>query len=177
MLDMKPFALVALVIAAALPMFGQSLPLEGTRAPIFRLRNQDGAAVSLWELRGRWVVLFFYPRDFSSGCTEEVKSFQRDFEKYAAMNVALVGISLDSVESHRNFCAKEGLKFDLLADSGHKVTEEYGSLREYNGKAYAARNSFLIDPAGMIRKVYASVNPAEHSEQVLADIDSIEAAR
>lgn len=175
----RSLTVTLLALATALPLAAGDLPLpaEGTRAPGFILPAQDGSPLSLDQLRGKWVVLFFYPRDFSSGCTAEVRNFQRDLEKYHARNAEIVGVSLDSVDSHRKFCEKERLAYELLSDARHRVAQSYGSLREWNGKEYAARNTFLIDPAGRIRKVYAQVNPEEHSDQVLADLDSIQSAR
>jgi peroxiredoxin Q/BCP len=168
-----------LVLAASLPLLANELrvPAEGTKAPVFTLPSQEGTPVSLDQLRGKWVVLYFYPKDLTSGCTVEALNFQRDLAKYQAKNAAVVGVSVDSVESHKAFCRKEGLSFKLLSDADHKVSQTYGSLMDYNGKQYAARNTFLIDPAGKIRKVYVKVNPTAHSEQVLADLDSFEAAR
>ncbi len=119
-------------------------------------------------------MLYFYPKDFTSGCTVEAQNFQRDLDKFQAKNAAIVGVSLDSVDSHKGFCKKEGLNSKLLADTGHTVAQTYGSLTDWNGKQFAARNTFLIDPAGRIRKVYVKVNPQNHSEQVLADLAAME---
>src|SRR5205085_12109091 len=134
---------------------------------------QEGRTVSLVQFKGKWVVLYFYPKDFTSGCTVEAHNFQRDLGKYESKNAVVVGVSVDNVESHRGFCAKEGLNFKLLADSERIVSTRYGSVTQYNGNTFAARNTFLIDPKGLIRKVYLRVKPATHSEDVLADIDQL----
>ena len=125
---------------------------------------------------GKWVVLYFYPKDFTSGCTVEAHNFQRDIEKYRTANAVILGVSLDSVDSHKGFCTKEGLNFKLLSDADHAVTKTYGSLMTVKDHDYAARNTFLIDPSGVIRKVYLKVNPATHSDDVLADLGRLQKA-
>jgi thioredoxin-dependent peroxiredoxin len=152
-------------------------PSVGSKAPSFTLPNQEGAKMSLAQFKGRWVVLYFYPKDFTSGCTIEAHNFQRDIDKYTEKNAVVVGVSVDNVDSHKGFCAKEGLNFKLLADSSHEVVQKYGSVMEYNGNVLAARNTFLIDPHGVIKKVYLKVNPQSHSEEVLADLGQLEAAK
>lgn len=152
-------------------------PSAGSKAPTFSLPNQEGAQVSLDQFKGKWVVLYFYPKDFTSGCTIEAHNFQRDIDKYTQANAVIVGVSVDNVDSHKGFCAKEGLNFKLLADSNHEVVQKYGSIMEYNGNVLAARNTFLIDPSGTIRKVYLKVNPQSHSEEVLADLGQLEAQK
>jgi peroxiredoxin Q/BCP len=149
-------------------------PAAGAHAPDFSLPSQEGAQVSLDQFKGKWVVLYFYPKDFTSGCTIEAHNFQRDLDKYTAKNAAIVGVSVDDVNSHKSFCTKEGLNFKLLADSNHSVVEKYGSVMEYNGMTLAARNTFLIDPTGVIKKVYLKVSPQGHSEEVLADLQTLQ---
>jgi thioredoxin-dependent peroxiredoxin len=150
------------------------IPQPGTTAPPFSLTSQEGALVKLSDLRGKWVVLYFYPKDFTSGCTLEAHNFQRDLAKYEKLNAAIVGVSIDSVDSHKSFCTKEGLNFKLLADTEHKVSALYGSLGEYQGKAIAARNTFIINPDGKIAKVFEGVKPAAHSEEVLAELGQLQ---
>jgi thioredoxin-dependent peroxiredoxin len=152
-------------------------PATGSQAPAFTLPSQEGSQVSLDQFKGKWVVLYFYPKDFTQGCTIEAHNFQRDIDKYTAKNAVIVGVSVDDVDSHKSFCTKEGLNFKLLADSGHKVVQEYGSIMEYNGMTLAARNTFLIDPTGVIRKVYIKVSPQGHSEEVLADLQQLQSAK
>jgi peroxiredoxin Q/BCP len=152
-------------------------PAVGTKAPDFTLPSQEGTQVSLEQFKGKWVVLYFYPKDFTSGCTVEAHNFQRDLDKYTQKNAVIVGVSVDNVDSHKGFCTKEGLNFKLLADPNHTVVDKYGSVMEYNGMTLAARNTFLIDPVGMIRKTYLKVNPQSHSEAVLADLQQMESSK
>jgi peroxiredoxin Q/BCP len=133
--------------------------------------------VSLDQFKGTWVVLYFYPQEFTSGCTIEAHNFQRDIDKYTEKNAVIVGVSVDDVDSHKNFRTKEGLNFKLLADSSHVVVQKYGSIMDYNGMTLAARNTFLIDPTGVIRKVYLKVSPQGHSKEVLADLQLLQSAR
>ena len=152
-------------------------PTAGNLAPTFTLPNQEGVQVSLDQFKGKWVVLYFYPKDFSSGCTVEAHNFQRDIDKYTGKSAVIIGVSVDTVDSHKSFCTKEGLNFKLLADSSHAVVQKYGSVTEYKGMTLAARNTFLIDPTGLIRKVYLKVSPQGHSEEVLADLQQLQSAK
>jgi thioredoxin-dependent peroxiredoxin len=122
-------ALFSIAAAAADPQ----PPSEGTMAPNFTLPSQEGAQVSLDQFKGKWVVLYFYPKDFTSGCTIEAHNFQRDIDKYTAINAVIVGVSVDTVDSHKGFCTKEGLNFKLLADPDHTVVEKYGLSDELQG--------------------------------------------
>jgi peroxiredoxin Q/BCP len=153
------------------------LPAAGEKAPAFSLPSQDGSTVSLAGAKGKWVVLYFYPKDFTSGCTVEAHNFQRDLAKYEKVNAVILGVSVDSVDSHKDFCAKEGLNFKLLSDADHSMTKAYGSLAKSGETEYAARNTFLIDPAGVVRKVYVKVNPSAHSDDVLKDLAGLQAAK
>jgi peroxiredoxin Q/BCP len=148
-------------------------PEAGTPAPQFTLPSQDGTPVSLKDFQGKWVVLYFYPKDFTSGCTLEAHNFQRDLAEYEKRNAVIVGISVDSPDSHHQFCVKEGLSFRLLADTNHTVSEEYGTLTHL-GFTHAARNTFLISPDGKVARVFDDVSPAEHSAQVLAALTELE---
>jgi len=145
-------------------------PAAGVVAPEVSLTSGDGNAVNLKDYRGKWVVLYFYPKDFTSGCTMEARNFQRDLAKYEDTGAIILGVSVDTAQSHKDFCAKEGLNFKLLADPDAKVSTEYGSVMDYKGNKMAARNTFIINPNGEIAKVYTGVKPAEHSEQVLKDL-------
>jgi len=149
-------------------------PAAGAPAPDFSLTTSDGSQVSLKDYRGKWVVLYFYPKDFTSGCTLEAHNFQRDLAKYDAAKAVILGVSVDTAESHKEFCAKEGLNFKLLSDAGAKVSEQYGSIMEYNGAKYSARNTFIIDPQGKVAKVFDKVKPAGHSEEVLAALATLQ---
>jgi peroxiredoxin Q/BCP len=151
----------------------QKQPAAGTPAPDFSLTTSDGSQVSLKDYRGKWVVLYFYPKDFTSGCTMEARNFQRDLAKYEEAGAVVLGVSVDTAQSHKDFCAKEGLNFKLLADPDATVSAEYGSVMDYKGEKLAARNTFIINPEGQIAKVYTGVKPAEHSEQVLKDLSEL----
>lgn len=148
----------------------QTQPEVGKPAPDFSLTTGDGSQVSLKDFRGKWVVLYFYPKDFTSGCTLEARNFQRDIGKYGDAGAVILGVSVDTAQSHKDFCSKEGLNFKLLADPDAKVSAEYGSVTDYKGQKLAARNTFIINPDGAVVKVYTSVKPAEHSDQVLKDL-------
>jgi thioredoxin-dependent peroxiredoxin len=172
--------LILLVIVAALVVLVPRLlsrsvtPSAGSEAPNFTLPSQEGTNVSLKDYRGKWVVLYFYPKDQTPGCSREAHNFQIDQPKFAERNAVVLGVSVDSVDSHKKFCTKEGLNFKLLADTEHKVTDSYGSLTNLAVMKFAARHTFLIDPDGKIAKVYTSVNPASHSGEVLAELDQLE---
>jgi peroxiredoxin Q/BCP len=147
-------------------------PLKpGATAPEFSLPSQEEKLVSLSQFRGKWVVLYFYPKDMTSGCTIEAHNFQRDLPKYDALNAVVLGVSLDTVESHKTFCSKDSLTFKLLADPEHKVIDAYGvSISGVGPIRFAHRDTFLISPAGKIVKVWTGVNPTTHSDDVLAAI-------
>lgn len=170
--------LFALLFVTAFTALAVGLPAEvpaaGTAAPTFKLTTNEGKTASLADFKGKWVILYFYPKDFTSGCTLEAHNFQRDLAKYEQAKAVILGVSVDTAESHKSFCAKEGLNFKLLADVGAKVSEQYGSTMEYNGATYSARNTFIIDPTGKIAKVFVDVNPASHSEEVLAALAELQ---
>ena len=174
---MKTF-LVLLAIAGAFSVASaaeiSTQPAAGSPAPALKLASGDGTQVSLADFKGKWVVLYFYPKDFTGGCTLEAHNFQRDLAKYDQLKATVVGVSADTADSHKNFCAKEGLNFKLLADPDAKVATQYGSMMEYQGQKMAARNTFIINPKGEIAKVYSGVKPADHSEQVLKDLADLQ---
>jgi peroxiredoxin Q/BCP len=169
------FALLVVTACAANSLtLTSEVPAAGTVAPTFKLTTNEGKEASLSDFKGQWVVLYFYPKDFTSGCTLEAHNFQRDLAKYQAAHAVILGVSVDTAESHKDFCAKEGLNFKLLADLGGKVSEQYGSTMEYNGATYSARNTFIIDPKGKIAKVFVKVSPAGHSDEVLAALAGLQ---
>jgi len=151
-----------------------AMPQVGQQAPNFTLNSQEGKPVSLDGFRGKWVVLYFYPKDMTTGCTIEAHNFQHDQDKYLKANAVILGVSVDSVDSHKQFCAKDGLNFTLLSDEQKKVVAEYGSLGSYAGFKIANRNTFLIDPQGKIVKVWTKVDPTHHSEEVLTALNQVE---
>ncbi|HEY2798338.1 MAG TPA: peroxiredoxin [Thermoanaerobaculia bacterium] len=167
---------LAIVAAATLPAAdapAAATPSVGAPAPTFTLTSDEGKPTRLEDFRGKWVVLYFYPKDFTSGCTLEAHNFQEDLAKYTAANAVVVGVSVDTADSHKSFCAKEGLNFRLLSDPDAKVSTTYGSVMEYEGKKLSARNTFLIDPSGKLVKVYTGVKPATHSAEVLEALASL----
>src|SRR5580693_5352207 len=165
---------VVLIVLVPRMLSHSPAPSEGSDAPAFTLPSQEGSSVSLNDYRGKWVVLYFYPKDQTPGCSREAHNFQVDQPKYGERNAVVLGVSLDSVDSHKKFCAKEGLNFKLLSDTGHSVTKAYGSLTNLGVVQIAARNTFLINPEGKVAKVYGGVNPAHHSDEVLADLDRLQ---
>ena len=170
--------LVVLLAGAVFAVRGRAddtpLPQAGQTAPEFSLPSQDGTNISLDSFRGKWVVLYFYPKDMTSGCTIEAHNFQQDIDKYQKLDAVVVGVSVDSTGSHKEFCAKEGLSFKLLSDQDKKVVAQYGSMADYAGIKIAKRNTFLIDPKGKIVKVWTGVKPQEHSQEVLAALNGFE---
>jgi peroxiredoxin Q/BCP len=169
------FSMSALILVAGAAMYAADAPpAEGTKAPDFTLKSQEGKSVSLKDFKGKWVVLYFYPKDMTPGCTIEAHNFQRDQPEFDKKNAVIVGVSLDTVDSHVQFCTKENLTFKLLSDADHTVTTQYGSLSAFGQMTVAARNTFLIDPKGMIRKVYLKVDPNPHSKEVLAALDDLQ---
>jgi peroxiredoxin Q/BCP len=167
------FAILAVFLAGSSLTFAAEAakqPAAGTAAPDFSLTTGDGSQVGLKDFHGKWVVLYFYPKDFTGGCTLEAKNFQRDLAKYQEAGAVILGVSVDSAQSHKDFCAKEGLNFKLLADTDAKTSAQYGSIMDHEGVKMSARNTFIINPKGEIAKVYTGVNPTAHSDQVLKDL-------
>jgi peroxiredoxin Q/BCP len=143
----------------------------GAAAPNFSLPSQEEKQVSLSQYKGKWVVLYFYPKDMTTGCTIEAHNFQRDLPKYDALNAVVLGVSLDTVESHKTFCTKDSLTFKLLADPDHKVIDAYGVPVTARGdNKFAARDTFLISPAGKVVKFWEVKDIQGHSDEVLAAI-------
>ena len=165
--------LVAIFAVRAMRTGGKA-PSSGTPAPDFTLNSQDGKPLSLRDLRGKWVVLYFYPKDFTSGCTKEAHNFQRDLRQYEQKNAIILGVSVQDEATHQKFCAKEGLSFKLLADTNYQVSSDYDSLVNLGVAKLSARHTFLIDPNGVVRKTYLNVNAEKHSAAVLADLSQLQ---
>jgi thioredoxin-dependent peroxiredoxin len=176
---MKKLALLALfstlLATAALPALAGDALTPGTAAPEFTLPSQDNSPISLSDYKGKWVVLYFYPKDQTPGCTVEAHNFQRDLEKFKAANAVVLGVSLDTPGSHKAFCDKESLSFKLLADPDHKAVDAYGvPIKNYGTMKFATRQTFLIDPSGKIVKTWPKVDEdlKNHSANVLAAIEA-----
>jgi thioredoxin-dependent peroxiredoxin len=173
--------LVVVLIALGLGMRAMradsKAPAVGTPAPDFTLNSQESKPVSLHDYKGKWVVLYFYPKDFTSGCTLEAHNFQRDLAQYEQKNAVILGVSVQDEDSHQKFCAKEGLNFKLLADTKTEVSTTYDSVMNFGVVKVSARHTFLIDPTGVVRKVFFDVKPQQHSEEVLAALTELQAAK
>jgi peroxiredoxin Q/BCP len=145
----------------------------GDAAPEFELSDQDGQLHSLEDYRDQWVVLYFYPKDETPGCTTEACEFRDNIFAFRKINAQILGVSLDDVESHEKFAEKYSLPFPLLADTEGKASEAYGVKTKMFGMTVAKRQTFLIGPDGKIARHYEKVDPAEHSQQVLADLKTL----
>ncbi|MCA2709673.1 MAG: peroxiredoxin [Microcystis sp. M015S2] len=169
--------LIAVILAffALIPdanALGGPQPPLNQPSPDFTLPTNTGEGnISLSDYRGKWVVLYFYPKDFTPGCTLEARRFQQDLPKYMAKNTQVLGVSADDVDSHAEFCDSEGLKFPLLADTTGDVSKAYGSWMGY----VSLRHTYLIDPQGILKEIYLGVNPAIHSAEVLARLEELQA--
>ena len=160
---------------------GGVLPELNTPAPDFDLPgvtpDREGKPIesrlNLAAFRGRWLVLYFYPRDFTSGCTLEARGFQRDLASFEARGASVVGVSADDAESHASFCGSEGLAYPLLSDPAGEVSRRYGSWMA----PYSLRHTFLIDPEGTLRQRWTGVHPAQHSQELLAALNTLQAAK
>ncbi|MDX2232089.1 MAG: peroxiredoxin [Leptolyngbyaceae cyanobacterium bins.349] len=157
--------------AHAVPL-GGPLPALNQPAPTFTLPTNTGdGAIALADYHGQWVVAYFYPRDFTPGCTLEARRFQEDLPKYRQRHTQVIGISVDDVDSHAEFCDSEGLKFPLLADEDGRVSKAYGAWLA----PLSLRHTYIIDPDGQLRAIFTGVRPAIHSAEVLAKLDELQA--
>lgn len=163
------FALVSL-IPNAHALGGKQPPLNEP-APQFTLPTNTGdGEISLSDYEGKWVILYFYPEDFTSGCTLEAKRFQQDINEYKSRNAQIIGVSSDDVQSHEAFCDATGVEFPLLADTDGAVSKAYGSWLGIR----SLRHTYLIDPEGILREIFIGVKPPIHSRQVLARLDELQ---
>jgi peroxiredoxin Q/BCP len=174
-------ALVVVAVLAIASVIGFSsaasgAPAVGAAAPDFTLNSQESKSISLHDFKGKWVVLYFYPKDFTTGCTIEAHNFQRDLAQYEQKNAVIVGVSVQDEDSHQKFCTKEGLSFKLLADTKQEVSTEYDSVMNMGVVKLSARHTFLIDPQGKVEKVWLDVKPDKHSEEVLASLTELQGA-
>jgi peroxiredoxin Q/BCP len=160
--------------APAQARLGGELPALNVPAPEFTLSSNSGdGTISLSDYRGKWVVAYFYPKDFTPGCTLEAQRFQRDLPEFIDRNTQVLGISIDSVDTHAEFCDSEGLKFPLLADEDGSVSQAYGAWYSY----MSLRQTYIIDPDGILREIYTKVSPSVHSQKVLARLDQLQQAQ
>lgn len=172
---------IASLLLPALMMLGLAAPAfadpeVGQPAPAFRLQDQHGKWHTPTDFHGKWLVLYFYPKDFTVGCTSEVCTFRDDIQKLRKAGAEVVGVSLDNVKSHADFAAKYHVPFPLLSDADTKVAADYGVLTSHGSMQYARRETFLIDPSGKVAKVYKDVDPEKNSGQVLSDLASLKAS-
>lgn len=173
--DRKFYLLVSLMAMFGLFSAGVSAELEvGNAAPDFELQDQYMKTHNLEKYSGKWVVVYFYPKDDTPGCTTEACSFRDEIFKVRALGAEILGISLDSTESHAKFAEKHGLPFPLLSDAKGETAEDYGCLTEFKGMTVAARNTFIVDPQGNISKIYRKVDPKTHSAQIIADLKTLQ---
>lgn len=181
MTSRRDFFTIFLVICLALTTWlnfipnvwalGGKLPELDQSAPEFTLPTNTGdGEISLSDYRGKWVVLYFYPKDFTSGCTIEARRFQEDLPKYSSRNTQILGVSVDDINSHKEFCDSEGLKFPLLADTDGTVSKAYGSWLNF----FSIRHTFIIDPDGILQKIFLGVKPTVHSNEVLSSLDDLQ---
>ncbi len=165
-----------ILIAASLVVYAGDPPQVGSTAPGFKLQDQNGEWHDLADYRGTWLAVYFYPKDDTPGCTTEACSFRDNIYAFKGIGAEVVGISVDDVDSHKEFSTKYKLPFTILADVGGQTADAYGVLRDYNLMQIASRQSFLVNPDGIIIKHYDQVDPDSHTEQVLADLRTLMAA-
>ncbi len=168
----------ATLLAGSRPALADGVaPAVGKPAPAFKLQDQMGKWHSLADYKGKWVALYFYPKDDTPGCTTQACGFRDNIFAFNKEGAVILGISVDEVASHKEFAEKHSLPFTILADSDKAVTRSYGVLKTYMGvMEMARRDTFIIDPQGRVAKHYESVNPEGHSQVVLADIKALKAA-
>ncbi len=147
---------------------------EGQIAPDFTLLDQEGKPVTLSSLRGQWVILYFYPKDDTPGCTKEACSLRDNIVAIQHLNATVLGVSVDSVASHKKFSEKNHLNFQILADDQFKVTQQYGTLTKFMGIDIARRSSVIIDPKGVIRKLFPAVEPTDHAREIHQALKSLQ---
>lgn len=165
--------LSGIVAALALSAHAQELA-PGMPAPVFELKDQDGKTQRLEDYRGRWVVLYFYPKDDTPGCTKEACNFRDDLPKLRALNVQILGVSVDNTASHADFAKKYSLPFPLLSDDNGLVAKQYGSLLSIGPMKFAKRHTFIVDSQGRIAKIYRDVKADEHSRQIMDDMKQLQ---
>ena len=166
-------AAVFLTLTLTLTSAAGDAPDVGSEAPDFRLQDQNGEWHELTDYRGGWVAVYFYPKDDTPGCTTEACNFRDNIYAFKAIGASVVGISVDNVESHKEFASKYKLPFTILADESGDTAEAYGVLRDWKLMKIASRQSFLVDPDGVVAKHYEDVDPETHTQDVLADLEAL----
>ena len=170
------FLVCIMLLTSGLTACAGDPPQVGSAAPGFRLQDQNGDWHELKDYRGKWLAVYFYPKDDTPGCTTEACSFRDNIFAFKSIGAEVVGISVDDVDSHKDFATKYKLPFTILSDTGGQVSDSYGVLRDYQMMQIASRQSFLVNPEGIIVKHYSDVDPEIHTEQVLADLKTLMAA-
>ena len=179
---MLKWLLIALVVGVALLLWrmtahaNRNLPRAGDASPDFKLPDQTGKLRDSGEFRGKWLVLYFYPRDDTPGCTEQAARYRDAMRDIEALGATVCGVSVDDGDSHAAFARKYNLPFALLADRNGEVAGRHGSLRDFGFLKFAKRNTFLIDPHGKVAKVYLGVNPSRNTAEVTDDLKRLAAA-
>lgn len=163
-------AMLAAIVFWMRLVYAGELPQIGQPAPLFSLPDQNGKAHSLGDYKGRWVVLYFYPKDDTPGCTQEACTFRDDLHKLTALGAQVIGVSVDDTASHAEFAKKYHLPFPLLADKNGKIADSYGALRNLGVIKFAKRYTFLIDPQGKVAKSYLKVDTSRHSQEIVEDL-------
>ncbi|MDH3901646.1 MAG: peroxiredoxin [Xanthomonadales bacterium] len=170
---MKKILVALTLLFLCVPVFAGEPPMTGSDAPSFNLQDQYGEWHTLEEYKGQWLAIYFYPKDDTPGCTTEACNFRDNIYAFKAIDAAVVGISVDDVESHKKFSDKYKIPFTLLADDSGDTAKAYGVLRDYKLVKLASRQSFLVDPEGKVARHYADVDPDTHTDEVLADIKTL----
>lgn len=174
----KVFLVLAVVLTLVFifkkSAFGSEDKLLGKAAPEFKLKNSYGELVSLRDFKGEWLLVFFYPKDDTPGCTKEACSLRDNFTEIKKLNANVVGISIDSNDSHKEFKEKYNLPFMLLSDPDGETAKRYGALNNFFIFKLAKRQSFIIDPKGVIRRVYRDVSPSNHAQEIKNDLEAFE---
>jgi len=169
--------LLILVVFIMRPAYAAQTPTVGTLAPNFDLLDQNSKQQRLQDYRGKWVVLYFYPKDDTPGCTTEACNFRDDYFKIRALGAVVMGVSLDDVSSHKEFAEKYHLPFPLLSDSKKQVAEAYNVLRGFGPVSYTSRQTFIIDPEGKIAKHYETVRPSQHATEIISILETFIGAK
>ena len=172
MLRLSKQLIVAILLY--LPISIQASLSIGSQAPSFILNDQNNIPHNLEDYKGNWVILYFYPKDDTPGCTTQACDFRDAIDRIIASKSTVFGVSLDSVESHKRFAEKNKLPFSLLSDTGGIVSKSYDSLNNFISFKSSKRNTFIIDPEGNIAKIYLSVKPSTHSQMILNDLNQLQ---